>query len=302
MKRPLVCSVLLAWVCLGATAALGEQLAPRDIWAQVTAAADSGDIAAAKKKASELTDVGKASGIKTYPLYAEAAASLARQASAQNNKAVADWANQVATQLDPHSPGVAFIRADTAASESNWTAAVTDAFRGFRNTFLNYRSRLLGRSDMLVVLLLALALTSIVFAVALFMRYGKTMAHDFREMLGTRFKGGSVTVLAFALLFLPIFVWLGPIWLIFYWFTIFFGYANGLERTAILLLALLLAATPMVFDLTSTWVAGVDSPVMMAAVASEESAYRPDALRRLQELAGVVPDDPTLHILLGNLY
>jgi tetratricopeptide (TPR) repeat protein len=114
--------------------------------------------------------------------------------------------------------------------------------------------------------------------------------------------GGAVSVLAFALLFLPIFVWLGPMWLIFYWFVIFFGYANGLERALILILALLLAAAPIALDLTSTWIAGVDSPVMMAAVASEEASYRPDALRRLQEVVNIVPDDPMLHILLGNLY
>lgn len=302
MKRRLVCSVLLAWVCLGAMAAHAEQLAPRDIWPQATAAVDSGDLAAATKKASDLIEVGKASGIKTFPLYAESAASLARHAALQNNKPVAEWGNRVAVQLDPRSPGVAFIRADSAVDQRNWGAAVTTVFAGFRNTFLNYRSRLLSRSDMLIVLVLAIALTALVFAIALFVRYGKTMAHDFREILGARIRGGSVSVLAFALLFLPIFVWLGPIWLIFYWFVIFFGYANGVERVLILLLALLLAAAPIALDLTSTWIAGVDSPVMMSAISSEDGSYRPDALRRLQELVNIVPDDPTLHLLLGNLY
>jgi len=302
MKRPLVCSVLLAWVCLGGIAAHAEQLAPRDIWPQATAAADSGDFAIATKKATDLTEAGKASGIKTFPLYAESAASLARHAALQGNKPAAEWGNRVATQLDPRSPGVAFIRSDGAVDQRNWGGALTTVFGGFRNTFLNYRSRLLGRSDMLIVLVLAVALTAMVFAIALFVRYGKTMAHDFREILGARVRGGSVSVLAFALLFLPIFIWLGPMWLIFYWFVIFFGYANGIERVLILMLALLLAAAPLALDLTSTWIAGVDSPVMMSAISSEESSYRPDALRRLQELVNIVPDDPTLHLLLGNLY
>ena len=302
MKRPLVRSVLLVWVCLGGIAAHGEQLAPRDIWPQATAAADSGDLATAAKKTAELTEVGKASGIKTFPLYAESAASLARHAALQGNKPMAEWANRAAIQLDPRSPGVAFIRSQSAVDQRNWGGALTTVASGFRNTFLNYRSRLLSRSDMLIVLVLAIAVTAMVFAVALFVRYGKTMAHDFREILGARIRGGSVSVLAFALLFLPIFVWLGPIWLIFYWFVIFFGYANGVERVVILLLALLLAAAPLALDLTSTWIAGVDSPVMMAAISSEESSYRPDALRRLQELVNIVPDDPILHLLLGNLY
>jgi tetratricopeptide (TPR) repeat protein len=302
MKRPLVCSVLLVWVCLGSMWARAEQLAPRDIWPQATAAVDGGDLATASKKTAELMETGKSSGIKTFPLYAESAASLARHAAGQNNANVAEWGNKTALQLDPHSPGVAFMRADAAAAQQNWAAAATGALAGFRNTFLNYRSRLLSRSDMMIVVIVAIALTAIVFAIALFVRYGKTMAHDFREILGTRITGGSVSVLAFALLFLPIFLWLGPMWLVFYWFIIFFGYANGVERVLILLLSLLLAAAPIVMDLTATWIAGVDSPVMMAAVSSEESSYRPDALRRLQEVVNIVPDDPMLHILLGNLY
>jgi tetratricopeptide (TPR) repeat protein len=302
MKRPLACSVLLVWVCLGTSGARAEQLAPRDIWPQATAALDTGDVATATKKTTELIEVGKASGIKTFPLYAESAAALGRRAALSGNQNVAEWANKTAAQLDPRSPGVAFIHSDLAADQHNWPAAVSAALTGFRRTFSNYRSRLLSRSDSLVVLILAVVMTAIVFAVALFVRYGKTMAHDFREILSKRITGGSVSVLAFALLFLPLFLWLGPIWLIFYWFVIFFGYANGLERALILILSLLLAAAPIALELTATWIAGVDSPVMMAAVASDEGAYRPDALRRLQEVVNIVPDDPMLHILLGNLY
>ncbi len=302
MKRPLVCSVLFAWVCLGTLGARAEQLAPRDIWPQATAAIESGNLADATKHAGELAEAAKTYGIKTFPLYAESAAAMGRRATLQHNDKVADWANRMATQLDPHSPGVAFVRSDLAAEQRNWPGAIRAALTGYANTFANYRSRLLNRSDMIIVLVLAIAVTAMIFAIALFVRYGKTMAHDFREVLSTKMSGGAVSVLAFALLFLPIFVWLGPMWLLFYWFVIFFGYANGLERALILILSLLLAAAPIVLDLTSTWIAGVDSPVMMAAVASEEASYRPDALRRLQEVVNIVPDDPMLHILLGNLY
>ena len=59
MKRPLASSVLLVWVCLGTLGARAEQLAPRDIWPQATAAVDNGDIATASKKAAEL--IGRAS-------------------------------------------------------------------------------------------------------------------------------------------------------------------------------------------------------------------------------------------------
>ena len=144
-------------------------------------------------------------------------------------------------------------------------------FADSRNILRNYRSRLLSRSDFLITILLAIALTAAIFAIALFIRYGRAMAHDFREILGARMHGGSVSVLAFALLFLPIFLWLGPVWLVFYWFIIFFGYAKRGERILIVVFSLLLAAAPVLLDLASHWIAGVDSPVVMSAIASERA-------------------------------
>lgn len=293
--------LLAASICLGSLVARADDLAPREIWPQAVSSADAGNLSAAAKKTNQLTETGKSYGIRTYPLYAASAAALARQATKQGNKAVADWASKAADLLDPTSSAVAFIRADGAAELRNWGAALPVLARGFADIFLNYRSRFLARSDLVIALLLAIALTTAIFAVALFVRYARAMSHDFREMLGERMRGGSVSVLAFALLFLPIFLWLGPVWLVFYWFIIFFGYAKPAERIMIALLALMLAGTPPLLDLTTHWIVGIDSPVVMSAIASDEQSYQPDALRRMQELVNIVPDDPMLHLLIGNL-
>lgn len=294
-------ALVLAWVCVVPLAASAEQIAPRDIWPQATGAMDAGDAATAAKKTAEMIELGKTNGIRAFPLYASAAAGYARQAAAQKNAAAATWGNKTAEMLDPTSPSVAFTKADAAADAKDWTMALRKSVRGYIDVFSDYRSRLVGRGDMLIVLLLALFLTAAIFSVALFIRHGRAAAHDFREILGARITGGSVTVLAAALLFLPLFLWLGPMWLLLYWLVIFFGYANATERTLIIVLALLVAAAPIVLDLVANRVAGVESPVLVAAIASHERSYQPDALRRLQELANVVPDRPLLHLLLGNL-
>lgn len=301
MKLRLI-ALLAASACLGSLAARAEELAPRDIWPQATAAADSGNADAATKKTTQLTETGKSLGIRTYPVYAMSAGALSRQAAKQGNKSAAEWGVKAADALDPFSPAVAFMRADEASDSKNFPAALTNIFRGFANILRNYRSRLLSRADFLITILLAIALTAAIFAVALFVRYGHAMSHDFREILGARMHGGSVSVLAFALLFLPIFLWLGPVWLVFYWFIIFFGYAKRGERILIVAFSLLIASAPVLLDLTSHWIAGVDSPVVMSAIAGNERSYQPDALRRMQELINIVPDDATLHLLIGNLY
>jgi tetratricopeptide (TPR) repeat protein len=294
-------SLLLAWLCLGVLSARAEQIAPRDVWPQAASAIDAGDAATAAKKTNELIDLGKTNGIRAFPLYANAAAAYARQAAAQKNQAGAAWGNKAAGQLDPTSPSVAFTRADAAADARDWTAALRASMRGYVNTLKEYRARLVSRGDTFVVALAALFVTAALFAVVLFIRHGRAAAHDFREFLGTYLTGGSVTVLAVALLFLPLFLWLGPMWLLLYWLVIFFGYASSVERVMIVVLALLVAAAPIALDRVANRVAGVESPVLEAAIASQERSYHPDALRRLQELVNVLPERPLLHLLLGNL-
>lgn len=300
-RKPLAVCVLLVWVCLG-VGARAETTAPRDIWPQATAAADAGDFDAAYKKTNELSDLGGKYGIRNYPVYAESAVAMARQAVKKGNLDAINWGNKAADQLDPTSSAVAFTKADALADQRRWAIAVPTALRGFMRTFSSYRTRLLGQSDFLIVLSAAIALTTIVFAIALFIRYGRSMAHDFREILGARISGGTVTVLAFALLFLPLFVWLGPMWLIAYWLIIFFGYAKLTERILIVILALLAAAAPIVLDLAAHWIAGVDGPIVLSAIASEERSYYPEALRRMTDLVNLVPDNDVLHLLSGNLW
>jgi len=277
-----------------------QQIAPRDIWPQATAAAREGDFDTATKKKNELLAAGRTYGIRTFPAYA-AGASAWSSTHTKDQPQLAAWAETAARELDGRSPAVAFSEADRAKLAKGWGSAVPLALQGFPRILGNYRTTVLSRADLLIVAAGAIAVTAILLALALFIRYGRSMAHDFRERVSTLFSGGSVSVLAFALLFLPLFLWLGPIWLAFYWFAIFFGYAAWPERAAIVVMLILVMLLPVAVDLASHRIAGVDSPVVAAAISSADQAYQPDALRRLQELIAVVPDDAMLHVLTGNL-
>jgi tetratricopeptide (TPR) repeat protein len=293
--------LILALAVFCALSAYGDQPPPRDLWPEVTTAARDGAIEKARTHAATMTDVGKAYGILTYPLYATTAAAMAREGALQNRADLTQWGSSTAAILDPKSPAVEFAMADLAASKKNWVSAMNHAVRGLLRVPLNYRTNLLGRVDLMIVALMAILATAAVFALALFFRYGRSATHDLREILGMRLRGGSVTVLAFALLFLPLFLWLGPLWLIFYWFVVFFGYAAPVERFFIVLLCLLIAIIPVGLDQAAHLSAGVESPVVMAALSSQDAAYQPEALRRLQELSLLVPDNATIQVLLGNL-
>lgn len=300
MKRRLAAAALACAAIAAAGDLRAQQVSPRDLWPQATSAAREGDFDTAVKRAGDLLTTGRTYDIKTYPEYAASAAGLASQTE-KSNPEVAKWASTTAHQLDADSPDVAFSEADRAGRRKAWGEAIPLVIRGFTRILSDYRARLLSRADLFIVAALAIVLTSILLAIALFIRYGRAMAHDFREMLSSRFSGGSVTVLAFALIFLPIFLWLGPMWLLFYWLAIFFPYAGAAERIAVAVLLILVALLPVAADYGASRVAGVESPVVMAALSSQEQAYQPEALRRLQELVAVVPDHPVLQLLAGNM-
>jgi Tfp pilus assembly protein PilF len=301
MRGRRLAAVALAVVAWTAAPGLrAQQASPRDVWPQAAAAAREGDLDTAAKKTSELLAAGRTYGIRTFPTYAAGAAAMAAESNAKSPE-LAKWADKAAHDLDGRSPAVAFTEADRAARTKGWGSAVPIALQGFVRAFRNYRTNTLSRADLIIVCAGAVAVTAILLVLALFIRYGRSAAHDLREWLGRMFTGGAVSVLAFALLFLPLFLWLGPLWLMFYWFAIFFGYAGWGERVAVIVVLILLALVPIVLDAAAHWIAGVDSPVVAAAISSADGSYEPDALRRLQDLIAVVPDDPTLHVLIGNL-
>lgn len=281
--------------------AQSESIAPRDIWPAVTAAADSGDIEAADKKLTQMMDLGRTLGIRKYPLYALSAISLARSAHAAGQPDLSRWAAQTALRLDPTSPTVAFSHADLAREQSRWGTVASSLLRGLRNSFGEYRTQTVTLANLTVILAIVISVVTFGFALVLFIAYRRSAAHDLRELLGDRFSSGVTTVLAFALLFLPLFLWLGPLWLVFYWYVVFSVYASTRERIASAVLLVLFACVPLMLHWASYRTTGVNSPVLRAAVTSATDSYYPEGLRRIRELLEALPEDGTLHLLTGNL-
>lgn len=265
------------------------------------AAAEAGDFTTADARLGELIESGRPFGIRRYPGYGETAAFLARQAAGQNNTELSRWALAAAQRLDPQSPMVAFTAADIDSQSADWTGAARWLFTGFGKILSDRATATLARSDLLIVLSASLFLLSASFAFVLLFRYGRAAAHDFREALSPRFRAGVTTVLAFAFLFLPVFIWMGPIWLILYWLLLFFGYASPPEKAVVVIILLLVAALPVGLDRTAYRIAGVETPVVRASLAAMENSYEPDTARRMRELVQAVPNEPQLHLLLGNL-
>lgn len=292
---------LLAAVMLTALSAAAQDFQPKDLWAQATAANESGDTQQRDAKVSALQAAGTSLGVQRFPLFADSAASLSLQMQHQQNAGAADWAMATAKKLDPYSPDVDFSAADLARLKGNWPGVLKSLVSGMQHLWTTYRSRVLAGANIVIAICMAVGAAAAVFALILFIRYSRRARHDVSELLAPRFGAGMTTTLAFAALFLPLFLWLGPMWVILYWLAIFFGYATPKERAVILALIVLVAATPVLLDWSSYRISGVNSPVVQAAASNIEHSYNIEAARRLRDLIDVVPNEPRLRLLLGNL-
>jgi tetratricopeptide (TPR) repeat protein len=302
--KPMVRLVVSLALLLGAGATATAQLTPADIWPQATAALETGDIEAAEVRLVQLLDLGTSLGIRRFPLYAESAAMLAHQfASDASSREASDWALDAARRLDPRSPSVAFTAADIAWDRKDFVGAGKELLRGVGRSFTEPGTRSATRADLVTVVAIAIGGAAALFAFSLFFRYAKPAAHDFREILGDAFDlpPGITSVLSLAALVLPLFLWLGPTWVILYWMALFFGYATLSERTAVIALLVLLALIPPAIDWSVYRVVGATSPVVRAANASADDVYNPEAVRRMRELVELAHDDARLQLLLGTL-
>lgn len=295
--------ILLGIVLLfpSALSAATQELSPQELWAQAGVALRDGDRPEAENLVGQIQQVGRSVGVRRFPAYADAVAALALQRSRSNDQANAEWMLALASTLDPRLPDVDFTAADMAYARSDWNGAGRALLAGFSKTGANYRTRLLAISDLTLVACAAFALTALAFALLLFYRYSRAAAHDFCELLSTKMRQRTATVLGWALLFAPLFLWLGPSWLILYWMGLFFGYATKRERTFIVLFVLAIGLLPLLLAWTSFRISGIDSPVIQAAVANAEDSLNPEPLRRLEQLAEIMPDEPVLSLLMGDL-
>ena len=273
----------------------------QDVWMEALRLANSGNFEGAAVNLERVRQLSTQLGVPHYPLFAKSAAGLARNAQIEGNEALKDWAAAAAVELDSTSPDVRFVLADVARQDGDWGEVSSHLLAGVGNLFVKYTSSMTARADLLISLAVAILIFAGAASLLLTIRYGRQIIHDIRELLSRRLSPGVSTVIAFALLFLPVFLWLHPLWLIPYWFVLTFGYGSIRERVLIVLLLLAIAAVPVITAWSAYRLAGVRTAVIQASELVHRGAYDPEVGARLGELLQVMPEEPQLHLLMGNL-
>ena len=273
------------------------------LWSDYKKAESKGDAEGAQKALSSIRNLRIERNIRSLETLALARVADGLDALRTGESARAEAAFRDAVALDPHLPDAYFGLAqyDMKKGPLGIVPAVKDTLAGTGARLTTARGSHYLFALFVPVLLLSLLATTIVFGLAMVIRYGSLLKHDFEESFGPGRQALALGVSAVILL-LPAMVFQGWAWLPLWWLAMLFIYMSRTERTvSVLLLVLCVASAPLVKTMEARLLAQ-QNPLFWASLGGLEGGPDSRAIAQLEDAVHASPDDRDLTYLLASEY
>ncbi|HZM52924.1 MAG TPA: tetratricopeptide repeat protein [Vicinamibacteria bacterium] len=273
------------------------------LWATYKKAESKGDNEGAQSAMREIRRLRierNIRGLETVAL-ARVADGVAALRAGENTRA--ETALRDAVALDPHLPDAYFGLAlyDVKKGPLGIVPAVKDTLAGTMARLSTARGGHYLFALIVPVMLMALLASTIVFGLAVVIRYGSLLKHDFEESFGPG-RQSLALGLAAVILLLPAMLFQGWAWLPLWWLAMLFIYMGWAERiVALALLLLCVGSAPLVKTMEARLLAQ-QNPLFWASLGALESGPDTRAVAQLEEARRANPADRDLTYLLGAEY
>jgi tetratricopeptide (TPR) repeat protein len=209
----------------------------------------------------------------------------------------------LAESLDPGRPQIGFARAQVLwTSGAGVFAAGAEVLRALRGTVAGALSDLNFFHGLALSAVVALLGGIALFALFMALRHQLTLRHDVEEWLIRGDREAWAKAGGWAVLLLPLVVWIGAGWLALYWIVLFFRYMRRSERALAAVLLLAASLSLPAYRLSVGLYGLAADPTVRTTLAAANGGYDPDRIVKLRELVDAHPDDPMYRFLLAGLY
>lgn len=300
---------MIALLFAGAPVAAQEALSPlpppvtrslyRAQWFEFLSAFSENDTAAAGKALDGMVRAARKVGVHHLSDFSRTAVVLGRRAEKAGQPDRAARAYDAALKLDGTNPDALAARLSFLVRHGR----VLEGLRALPSSAAAFfasrepRVAVLSSLGLWIAMAAVAALAGLVLALAV--RHFPRAAHDIGETARRAFGNSAALPLALGLFGLPLFVGLGPMWLILYWGALFYAYTGKRERVLLVAGFFVLALVPSLL----AWITGENirqrSPLFVAAVDLAERREDASAEDGLRQAAAVFPEDPDVWFLLG---
>jgi tetratricopeptide (TPR) repeat protein len=251
---------------------------------------------------NDLLETARQLGMARLPDLSAGATAQAVQAARQKDFARAHWCLDAAERLDPGRPETAFAAATVDRLQGDWAGAVSAWLRAQPRLFTQPLESRLWLQNLVVWVLVLLLVSGGLFVAVQMLARGQALFGDLAALFGRRLpRPAALTLAALALLW-PLALPSGPLWLVLYGSLLLWGYGSASERAVLVVLWLLLGATPLVIDLQRRYVAVELSPPAQAMQSLEEHRLYGSLFSDLGVLRSVLPESVAVKHLLADVH
>ena len=262
-----------------------------------------GSIGGAEAAVSEIRALMDREGIRGMEVLAGAFAHEGYTHLVSGNYLRARESLALALRFDPTLPSAHFGLAKARRlSGEGVVVYLQEMAAGFRAALGNFWYSYVRLGNALFLLLASMMTFGVIFSLVATVRHQAKWRHDVIEFLQARgFSEGRARLGGILVLFAPLFLWLGGVWLLLYWTVGVFRYMGRSERVVALLLVAFLATTIPALSFVLSVFHVTDSPTVKATVSALKGGYEPEKVTYIQQILAKRPDDPTFHFLLASV-
>ncbi len=268
-------------------------------WFEFLTAFSENDAAAATRALDAMTRAARKVGVRRLSDFSRTAVYLGRRAERQGQADRAERAYLAALALDDANPDAVLAQLSFLVRHGRAGEAARGLPEAATSLFASHESRVAILSSVGLWGAAAAAAALVGVVVALGLRHAPRVAHDIRETAFRSFGPSGALPLGLVIVFLPLFVGFGPVWLVLYWGAILWAYAGRRERLVLggAIVALALVAP------VAAWITEENirqrSPLFVAAIDLEERREDASAEDGLRQASAVFPEDADVWFLLG---
>lgn len=271
----------------------------RSNWFEFLSAYSENDWVTASKALDRMVKAARRVGVHHLSDFSRSAVFLGRKAERQNSLERAQRAYDAALLLDEANPDAVMAHLAFQVRRGRVWDAVRSLPRSVAAVLSTHEARVAVLSLLALFAAAAWGATLLATILVLALAHFPRAVHDIRES-GNRLFGRSAALpLALLILGLPLFVGLGPVWLVLYWGALIFPYAHQRERIVLAMGCIGLAFVPPLLAYLTQVNIQQRSPLLVAAVDLAERREDASAEDGLRQASTVFPEDSDVWFLLG---
>jgi tetratricopeptide (TPR) repeat protein len=256
----------------------------------------------AGKALNDLMETAHQLGMIRLPDLAAGAVARGVEAARQNDFARAHWSLDAAERFDPGRPETAFARAKVDWLQGNVLAAAGDWLKALPRLLSQPLESFLWFQNLVVWVLVLLLVSGGLFVAVQMLARGNALVGDLEELFARRLPRPAALALAALALLWPLALPSGLLWLAVYWSLLLWGYGSASERVVLIVLWLLLGASPLIIDMQRRYVAVELSPPAQAMQSLEGRRLYGSLFSDLGVLRSVLPSSIAVKHLLADVH